>query len=262
MIMGHPELLWLLHVRVYNLSCQLLWRVLLIVWELSNRLVPALSWRMRRLEWWSVFVDGWLWRWFDYLWRNWDVFLQDFPRRVEVIKFTNSLSKWCILELGDVLFMFLSSKCLWSVEIVFLVRNERLKVGLLSRLTLLWWISDEVSWTTDDFTRVLVTLIVLGNVVQLLHVLVGCNHWFLHSPGWLELVLVTSGGNLVLVDIPCNDAGACLLERLANGIIGRCTEQDLVNGGSLLDWVGYNVGWINENVTLSLNSSWLFSFEH
>lgn len=255
MIMGHPKLGWFLHVRVLNLSCQLLWWVLLIFWELSNRFVPAFSWWMRWLEWWSVFVDGWLWRRFRYLGRNWNVFFKELFMAVEIIKFTNSLSEWRILELGNVFLMFLLRQLLWSVVIVSHVGNKWIKVSLLSSLTLLWWVSNEVSGTTDDFARILVTLEVLRNMVQLLHMVIGCLHWFFHSLGWFELVLVTSGRNLCLIDIPCHNAGACLLERLANSIIGRRTEENLVNGGSLLDRISYNVGWINDNVTLTLNSS-------
>lgn len=118
MIMGHPKLGWFLHVRVLNLSCQLLWRVLLIVWELSNGLVPALLWRVRWLEWWSIFVDGWLWLWLRYLGRNWNVFLEDLPRGVEVIKLTNSLFEWLILELFYMSIKLLFGKRLWSVVIV------------------------------------------------------------------------------------------------------------------------------------------------
>jgi len=123
---------------------------------------------MRWFEWWSIILFHWLL--FDLLWRNWNVLLKNFSVIVEVIKLTNSLFEWLVLELLLMLFSFNLCESFWSIEVILSVWNLASKVCLFTYLTSLRWVSDKVSWSSYNITRIVIHFEILLNVGNLLHV--------------------------------------------------------------------------------------------
>ena len=125
---------------------------------------------MRWFEWWSIILFHWLL--LDLLWRNWNVLLKNFSVSVEVIKLTNSLFEWLVLELLLMLFSFNLCESFWSIVVILSVWNLASKVCLFTYLTSLRWVSDKVSWSSYNITRIVIHFEILLNVGNLLHVFI------------------------------------------------------------------------------------------
>ena len=205
------------------------------------------------LEWWSIILFHWLL--LDLLWRNWNVLLKNFSVSVEVIKLTNSLFEWLVLKLLLMLFSFNLCESFWSIVVILSVWNLASKVCLFTYLTSLRWVSDKVSWSSYNITRIVIHFEILLNVGNLLHVFIWCISWHLNMSSWFELQFMTCSSDFVEIYFPCHNASSNLLEWLSNSIVSWLIKQSFINGRSFLNRIGNDIWRVSYDLTLALNYS-------
>ena len=146
-------------------------------------------------------------------------------------------------------FPFLFLKCSRSVIVVLHIFNMVFEMSLLSDLTLLWWIGDEVPWSNNNITWVLFRLVILLDMVNLLHMCISGICWLFHVFGWFELNFMTGSCNPSSISSSCNHSFCSFLEWLTDSIIDwLLAKQGAVNGWTLFDWVSYDVWWVNYDI--------------
>ena len=155
-----------------HLASNRLFRVLLVVGELGQRLIVASLGRVRWPKWFVVHRAWSSFRRRGPVWDSWVLF-QDLAMGVEGVGVLGALRKVLILQLGVVVFALRRSKQLRSVVVVLHVRNGAAKGHLPADLTLLDRIGQDVTWLDHDLTRVLLTAEVLLDLIEVSHVLIG-----------------------------------------------------------------------------------------
>ena len=137
-------------------------------------------------------------------------------------------------------------KVLRSVVVVLHVRNSAAKGHLLSMLSLLNWVSQDVTWLDQYFTWVLLTAEVLLNLNKVSHVLVRWLDFHLDHALRLERLLI-SHFNLTCSVFLAGDVSLDSHVRITDRSVSHPTDQDLIDGGSFLHWVSPDVGWVNKH---------------
>ena len=233
----------------WALSLESLFGILLVLGELGKGLVVTLLAWVRWSEWLIVFHTrsslcalglGWHRR----------VLREHIFGGVENVSLAHLLREWFILEHGSVVFSLSSSEVLGSVIIILHVRNFAAEVDLLAGLTLPDWVGTHVWWSNDDITGVLFVSVVLLNLNVVSHMLERSSvDSFLRICHGSERLLIS----IVHLFLTILFAGQTTCDRnliwLTDRKVIRLGEENLVDGRTLLDRLGCDIGWVNNDIS-------------
>ena len=168
------------------------------------------------------------------------------------------------LNLGHVILSFCLLKKLWTVIIIFHVGNSTTKERILANCTPLHRVSKYISGRDVNFSWVLFIFEVFLDFNKVIHVLESGLHRVLNSALRLKRLLISILDLTSTVFFALQHV-ASLLVLISNGDIARLLEQCAVNGCSLFDWPGPDVGWVTQDflrvITLGVHSGYCRKIE-
>ena len=236
----------LLVVVFFHFARQWLLRVLLIVRERGQRFIVA---DLRRVRWLEGLVmlhgrDG-LSRRGSRGERN--ILTNHGLVRIEEFRLFDLLGEGLFLHESLSSKTLFPSNFLWAVKVALHVGDGAAERGLLTDVTFLRWVDQEIAWRDHNLVVVFWVAEVLVNMLILLHVLEGSVVPVVSNVlGRLERFLITVV-DLLLTVLFTHNLECGLLKRVANAVISVLAEQVGVNLAPL-DRVGADVGRVRSDL--------------
>ena len=138
-------------------------------------------------------------------------------------------------------------KLLRPVVVVFHVRDRASKVNLLTNLTFLYGVSSNVRRLYDHISRVLFAPEVLLDLDKVSLMFICSSVISLLNPALiLEAFLISNSNLSFTVFFACQSCNRSFVW-VAKAVIARFHEQDLIDGCTLLNRVGTDVGWVDHD---------------
>ena len=136
---------------------------------------------------------------------------------------------------------------LWPVVVIGHVGDRSTEVYLLAMLTTLNGVSSDIRRLNDDISRVLLVPVILLNFNKVsLMFISGSVISLLDLALILEAFLISDSDLSLTVFFACQRADRWFVLVAKTGITWF-TEQDLIYGCTLLNWIGTDVGWVDHD---------------
>ena len=135
----------------------------------------------------------------------------------------------------------------WPVVVIDHVGNRSTEVYLLAMLTILNGVGSDIRRLSDDISRVLLVPVVLLNFNKVSHMFISCSVISLLDLALMFEAFFISDSDLSLtVFFACQSCDRLFI-LVAKTVITWFTEQDLIYGLTLLNWIGTDVGWVDHD---------------
>ena len=220
--------------------------VFLVIGEWANSLVIA---RLGRIRWFegSIVLDGWSSLGLGCSVWNRDVFSNSILVRIEEMSLLNHLREWFLLKFAVVILTLCPSEFLWSVIVIRHVGDSSSEVYLLAVLTSLNWVSSDIRRLNNDISRVLLASEVLLDLNKVSLMFISSSVISLLDLALiLEAFLISDLDLSITVFFAFQTLDRCFV-LVANRVVARWHEQDLVDGCALLNGVSANVRWVDHD---------------